>query len=48
MLLTSLKEHIDKDKLLAALHTLSLDEKIRPENLSLEEFLQLFRLIYPI
>ncbi|MEI8300734.1 MAG: 16S rRNA (adenine(1518)-N(6)/adenine(1519)-N(6))-dimethyltransferase RsmA [Chlamydiota bacterium] len=46
MLVTSLKEYIDKEKLQAALHTLSLNEKVRPENLSLEEFLQLFRLIY--
>jgi len=46
MLITSLKTAIDKERLLSALATLHLDEKVRPENLSLEEFLNLFKLLY--
>lgn len=47
MLTTSLKEAFDQDTILHALKTLSLDQKARPEELSLEDFFFLFKAFYP-
>lgn len=46
MLTTSLKESFNQDILLCALKTLNIDEKARPEQLSVEEFLLLFKLLH--
>lgn len=48
MLTTSLKDFFDQDKLLHALRTLSIDEKARPEDLSLEDFFHVFTCLYSI
>ena len=46
MLTTSLKEYFEQDAVLRALKALSIDEKARPEDLSLEDFFKLFKRLY--